>query len=85
MIVGSYSLHLYCDYPDDSYEHRGSSEHSGPGFLEIASEETFNASMRVARQAGWKFSKGSRYQRKAICAWCLAKKRKLKDCTGNGP
>jgi hypothetical protein len=72
MIVGSYTLHLYCDFPDDSYEHQGGSSYPGPSFREVVSEETRTKSKRVAKRDGWRFSGD-----KCLCPYCCAKGRKL--------
>lgn len=72
MIVGSYQLHLYCDFNDDSYEHRGSAQHPGPGFQEISEEETLTRAIRRARRYGWQFSRGG-----CLCPFCVKMGRKL--------
>lgn len=45
MVVGGYTLDLYCDFPDESqsvneqWEHRGSARHPGPGFEQFTHSE----------------------------------------------
>ena len=72
MKVGGYQLHLYCDFPDESYAHRGSGEHPGPGFLEVHTEETYLKSIRVARRLGWKLGRTGE-----LCLYCRRKGREL--------
>jgi len=79
MIVGSYLLQLYCDFGDDSYEHRGSADHPGPAFAEIGSEESLTRSKRAARRAGWRFSGNGISGQKCLCPWCCKKGRKLSN------
>lgn len=73
MIVGCYSLHLYCDFPDDSYAHRGSGEHPGPGFGDF-SGETGGAARNRARRAGWLLESGLT---RALCPSCIKQGRQL--------
>jgi hypothetical protein len=73
MIVGCYTLHLYCDYPDDDYSHRGSGEWPGPGYGSF-NGRTEAGSKREAIRKGWKFHRdGDR----VLCPFCVAAGRKL--------
>lgn len=64
MIVGGYSLDLYCDYPDDSFEHMGLAEYPGPG-KGFFFAETGESARKQARQVGWSVWKG-----KCLCPYC---------------
>jgi hypothetical protein len=66
MVVGGYELHLYCDYPDDTYAHRGSGQFPGPGFGEFSGDKGSEC-RRDARQSGWKIEKG---EMRALCPMC---------------
>lgn len=66
MVVGGYSLDLYCDYPDESYAHRGSAQFAGAGKADFAAE-TGPAAKAEAKRAGWKIERG---ERRAICPSC---------------
>ena len=74
MIVGGYVLHLYCDYPDNSYQHIGGESSSGFGFGEFAGDNKREA-YRDARKYGWKFTQDGR----CLCGWCADQGRKLPD------
>lgn len=75
MIVGGYSLHLYCDVLDESYQHRGSASFPGDGTGDFCGESGGNA-RQDARRAGWKFDlKGGR----VICPSCLKAGKTLDD------
>ena len=56
MIVGGYSLHLYCDHeyadPEEQYKHMGLSEYPGPGRAEFTGE-TGGEARQAARKRGW--------------------------------
>jgi hypothetical protein len=73
MIVGCYSMHLYCDtgnakpgYPGDS----GNSphNHARPGFAEFTGP-TEGDCKRQARKQGWRFSRDN----KVYCPICSGK------------
>lgn len=68
MIVGCYSLHLYCDTPQ--CPHR---PHRGPDFDAIG--ETGGEARDEARKAGWKIDMR---QNKAYCPKCASADRKEK-------
>lgn len=72
MIVGGYVLHLYCDYPDDGYEHRGGESSTGSGFGEFC-KDTKRDTFKAARGSGWSFTKDGR----CLCGWCAKQGRKL--------
>lgn len=63
MRVGSYTLHLYCDNPDN---HKENSEK--PPFEFVGVSETH--AILMARRAGWRRVKG-----KGICPKCSGKGR----------
>lgn len=65
MIVGCYSLHLYCDIPNDSHKHRLHGEFTG---------DTSSEARQKARNEGWKFN---RDQKRVICPRCIAAGRRL--------
>lgn len=75
MIIGGYSLLLYCDYQDDtSFPHRFIIDgdiyyHDGDivrGFEFVG--ENFSECVRQAMQAGWKVD---RKNNKCVCPKCL--------------
>lgn len=69
MIVGCYSLHLYCDFGKGP---EGDQTHGGVRFLEFPHEftgKTESACLKEARKAGWKIYPA---QRKAKCPKCVA-------------
>lgn len=67
MIVGGYSLHLYCDYPDDDWRHLDL------GKVEIAGHNEADCK-RQAKAKGWSLDFGLY---KALCPGCKAQGRKL--------
>lgn len=67
MIVGCYDMHLYCDFPDDSWEHRSDE----PAQF---TERTFTSSKREAIRRGWRFHSD---RERVICPACIAAGRKL--------
>lgn len=67
MVVGSFVLHLYCDIPDESHQHRGSA------FAEFSGDTAGQARAR-ARQSGWRFERGLLRVR---CPSCVAARRTL--------
>lgn len=71
MIIGGYDLHLYCDYPDEDYEHRGSAAHPGPSHVQIM-EPSKRAAYAEARKRGWAFR-----MNKCLCPYCKRRKRSL--------
>lgn len=72
MIVGCYDLHLYCDYPDDSWQHRANEPTQFTG-------RTFTQAKGEAVAAGWKFS-GGRHGR-VLCPTCFKSGRRLPKAT----
>jgi hypothetical protein len=61
MIVGGYSLHLYCDYVNAA--------HSSPGQFAAFFAETERVCWRQAREEGWRFRtrSGRRFTRCPLC------------------
>lgn len=74
MIVGGYTLDLYCDFPDESWEHRGYSAAPGGGFAQFIHDENGAGARKMARRAGWKFERGGM---RVICPSCIQKERIL--------
>jgi hypothetical protein len=66
MVVGGYSLDLYCDFPDESWDHRGNAQFAGYGRADFAAESGPEARAQ-AKRAGWKIDRG---QMRAICPTC---------------
>lgn len=66
MVIGGYSLDLYCDFPDEAYKHRGSADFPGAGCANFAAE-TGPLAKKLAKRAGWKIERG---ERRAICPSC---------------
>ncbi len=66
MVIGGYSLDLYCDFPDESWQHRGSASYAGEGFGDFAAESG-PTTRSLARRAGWKIERG---QLRALCPSC---------------
>lgn len=65
MISSGYEMHLYCDYPDDSYRHKQPAIFTG---------ETAGECRQKARRLGWKFRDG---MTRVICPSCAKKGRTL--------
>jgi hypothetical protein len=66
MVVGGYSLDLYCDFPDEAYTHRGSADFAGVGRGSFAAE-TGPVAKALAKRAGWWMDqRGTR----ALCPSC---------------
>lgn len=76
MIVGGYVLHLYCDFPDESYDHQGGEVYKGYGFGEFGGDSK-QAAYKEARNYGWRFTRDGR----CICGWCLSQGRSLEKQT----
>lgn len=80
MVVGGYTLDLYCDFPDESqsvneqWEHRGSARHPGPGFEQFTHSENGAGARRQAKKAGWLIERGGM---RALCPWCIKRGRVL--------
>ncbi len=66
MVIGGYSLDLYCDFPDEAYKHRGSPGYPGDGVGDFAAESG-PVARSLARRAGWKIERGGR---RALCPMC---------------
>lgn len=73
MIIGCYDLHLYCDFSDEEYKHRGSGAYPGPARGEFTGE-TASEARQQARRAGWLID--IRNER-ALCPYCRRLERSL--------
>lgn len=71
MIVGCYDMHLYCDFPDDAWEHR----HREPATFQ---GRTFSGAQREAKRKGWHFNRDGE---RVICPSCIKAGRKLPKAT----
>lgn len=71
MIVGGYTLDLYCDHKDHK---PGTISSSGEQFF----GETFSQCKRLASRAGWKFSR-NKSPAEAYCPACVKKKPRAKE------
>ncbi len=65
MIVGGYTLHLYCDFKDESFGHGRPGEFAG---------ETKGHAFRDALRSGWKIDLKAGT---ALCPNCAKEGRKL--------
>lgn len=63
MIVGCYSIDLYCDY--ENSDHRWDANSNPPAYI----GETEAECLRAARKDGWKFTRER--PRKAKCPICV--------------
>lgn len=68
MIVGCYSVDLYCD-------------NEKCPFIDMANPDVFTGETETqclgdARRAGWQITRGKPHERKAYCPKCSTKKRK---------
>jgi hypothetical protein len=66
VIIGGYSLDLYCDFYDESWKHRGTAQFPGEGTADFAAESGPSA-RALAKLAGWKIERGLR---RALCPSC---------------
>ena len=77
MVVGGYTLDLYCDFPDDKqWEHMGGAQYPGPGVQQFVHAENGAGARKAAKKAGWKIERGGM---RALCPWCIARGRVLPD------
>ncbi len=78
MVIGGYTLDLYCDFPDENihqqWEHMGSSQYPGPGAQQFVHAENGAGARKLAKQAGWKIERGGM---RALCPWCIKRGRIL--------
>lgn len=77
MVIGGYSLNLYCDFPDETWAHMGSAQYPGVGRRDFAAE-TGPEARAQAKRAGWKFERG---QMRVICPSCIKAGRVLPAMT----
>lgn len=68
MVVGGYTLDLYCDCQSDAHKH-GEFPHQFFG-------ETYSGTSRQAKRQGWKITKD---RSKAICPKCVSQGLKPKE------
>lgn len=74
MIVGGYTLDLYCDNEMESgtrqerWEHAGSEDFPGPGRATYTHDECGSKARAAARRAGWKLDLENG---RALCPACV--------------
>jgi hypothetical protein len=78
MVVGGFTLDLYCDFPSvdakHEWEHMGSAQYPGPGVQQFVHAENGAGARAAARRAGWRIERGGM---RALCPWCIQRGRIL--------
>jgi hypothetical protein len=83
VIVGCYSLDLYCDRDNpDGYTIADIPEHGFREFPHQFTGHTEGVCMRDARRRGWRFADGKSYCPKCAVTLKMARKRKPKKSDG---